>query len=842
MKRIRLLRLVFLLAILSVLISSIVVSSIWIHQSYLDMKKTTRLAEKLYIQDKKNLLKEEVNNVVGLIDSQRKTQESMFKRKLLSRAHKIYYIAYHVFNIHRREYPVEKIKSLIVNILINLPFVEPHGSVIITDKNGRVIYASDDAYKNRVFPIGFFKEGYTDLRFDSHRIVAYLKYFEPFDWYVGYAQDAFYFENYLRSNIKWQLSRLRYGPNKHGYFFAAKLLNINGGSCFAISIVNPNRESLVGKCLSDNVTDKFGRYFRKEYLASLRKRGYAFLEYAYKIPGTNKEGRKLSYMVIYKPFNWIIGSGFYVEDISTSFSNTMKRLFRRDLLHRIWICVFATFLVMLLIFVAYLLLYSLLKRDIKRLDEFFENYPHKRRVDAEDMRIRELYRLAKNVNNMAERIDCYESQLQTVVNRYQNLARYMPDCVIIFRKTGRGIVIDDINSCVSECLSMSPEKIVGGKLEEILAGMPEVVENVKLVFETGRTVTGTQPVENCASRGERHFSYTIYRLKEDEVVFVAKDTTDTIRLLEHLRSERERLESFINAINAGIIVTSPKGDLFFMNEAARKIFEMPEDVEPTKEMFVAMLGEKGYKEVMGFIKNAPEQGISRHNIPIKLKGNTVKWLDVSIGRLNMDDNSMIVVSFFDITSRYLKEKEIEYLSFHDYLTDLFNRMYFEEELKRLFSKRSYPLALVLCDVNGLKIVNDELGHKWGDLLLKKVAEILSESSRSSDVVARIGGDEFAVIMPNTSREGVEAFLRRVKEKIDASNRQGKLYLSVSFGYAVQYGEFETIEDLFSAADANMYENKYSSYRQEELMHVLEAARLLKGVEGEDEEPDPYRMR
>lgn len=160
----------------------------------------------------------------------------------------------------------------------------------------------------------------------------------------------------------------------------------------------------------------------------------------------------------------------------------------------------------------------------------------------------------------------------------------------------------------------------------------------------------------------------------------------------------------------------------------------------------------------------------------------------------------------DVTERKQTEEKIVYLSFHDRLTGLYNRRFFEEELKRLDVARNYPLTLVMADVNGLKLINDSFGHAIGDELLVNVAKVLRNGCRRDDIIARLGGDEFVVLLPNTDAVETEQILKRINA-LAVQEKVGSIEISISFGYEIKRYDSEDILDLFKKAEDYMYKRK-----------------------------------
>jgi diguanylate cyclase (GGDEF)-like protein/PAS domain S-box-containing protein len=169
--------------------------------------------------------------------------------------------------------------------------------------------------------------------------------------------------------------------------------------------------------------------------------------------------------------------------------------------------------------------------------------------------------------------------------------------------------------------------------------------------------------------------------------------------------------------------------------------------------------------------------------------------------------SQFIVMTADVTERVRKENEINYMKYHDSLTSLPNRRFFEEEVIRLRDEESDPLSVVVADINGLKLVNDSFGHVIGDKLLCMFSKVLDMESNGRNTVARIGGDEFVILLPQTSSDEVLAIVSRIKQRM-STIIINSIELSVSFGYSSTMSVAEkSIQDVFKCAEDMMYANK-----------------------------------
>ncbi len=159
------------------------------------------------------------------------------------------------------------------------------------------------------------------------------------------------------------------------------------------------------------------------------------------------------------------------------------------------------------------------------------------------------------------------------------------------------------------------------------------------------------------------------------------------------------------------------------------------------------------------------------------------------------------------------QKSLSYLSTHDTLTGLYNRLFFETEIKRLENSRQFPISVIMADIDGLKDINDTFGHSTGDQVLVNLANLFSDVFRQEDIVSRLGGDEFVILLPNTDASIVKKIIKRIKKQIIAYNKRHKdLPINFSMGISTAK-QGESLEGHLKNADKLMYEEKQIRKRE-----------------------------
>jgi diguanylate cyclase (GGDEF)-like protein/PAS domain S-box-containing protein len=342
-------------------------------------------------------------------------------------------------------------------------------------------------------------------------------------------------------------------------------------------------------------------------------------------------------------------------------------------------------------------------------------------------------------------------------------------------------------------------------------------------------ITGTfsglfDEIASHATNQTTHFVYDIsdhlrfdVRLRYDSEGFIAC-ITDFGSDENLIGVESRNISRVLKSISAGIITAGSNGSVTLINTAARNLTGWDDDaigMPFNRVLDVYYDNGKLPVDIKTHISGSSEAVSYGNNVLLRKKDGRAVSIALSVSPVESDDGeSGMVALFHDSSEDISREKEITYLSYHDKLTGLYNRAFFEKKVKEFDRSEFYPISIIIGDTNGLKMTNDVFGHMQGDILLVSIANILSLACRESDIIARYGGDEFTVLMPRTTLEEAGKVCRNIFTLCDdQSCDQSKI--SISLGYATKEKSTESINDILNVAEDFMYRHKLlesKSYR------------------------------
>ena len=275
----------------------------------------------------------------------------------------------------------------------------------------------------------------------------------------------------------------------------------------------------------------------------------------------------------------------------------------------------------------------------------------------------------------------------------------------------------------------------------------------------------------------------------------------------------ERYRKTLMAMTEGVIVIDTNRRIQLTNPAATRFLSGEGDLVGEKiedHLFIKRV--KDNLPFSNILFNVIKQGTiydtDKDTEFLLEKDAGMTYIDFTLTPLHVNEEDIFgyVILIQDVTESYLYYAEMERVSNIDHLTGLYNRSFFDTECKRLDTKRQYPLSIIMCDVNGLKLMNDAYSHIKGDELLIEIANILSKSVREEDIVSRWGGDEYAILLPQTSENGVKQIINRIKNNL-ANSSFKPIKPSIAIGYAIKTDESQSFSNVLKDAEDRMFREK-----------------------------------
>lgn len=399
---------------------------------------------------------------------------------------------------------------------------------------------------------------------------------------------------------------------------------------------------------------------------------------------------------------------------------------------------------------------------------------------------------------------------------------------ITLNSIGDGVIITDkegnirrLNKEAKKLTGWNKKEANGRKITEVFniinSKTREKVDNpVNKVIKSGKTVGLANHTKLIAKNGrEYHISESASPIKDDKgniygIVLVFRNITKEFNLGEKIKSSEKEYRQLVQKAPIGIFKTTINGEFKMVNPSVAEIlgFDGVEELyNHYKDLAEDLYVDSNRRDV--FLKKLTKNGeVKTFEYRAYDKKNNVVWIEmnarISFGEKE-GDKFMVEGFVVDITERKKNEAKINYMTFHDNLTGLYNRAYIEDIMKRIDTERKLPISIIMADLNNLKLINDSIGHHEGDRLIKKTAEILKKSCRQEDIVARWGGDEFVVLLPNTSLQVSETIVERIDNKANQNNL--KFGLSIAIGLACKENIGKDFLHTLDKAESRMYTNK-----------------------------------
>lgn len=298
----------------------------------------------------------------------------------------------------------------------------------------------------------------------------------------------------------------------------------------------------------------------------------------------------------------------------------------------------------------------------------------------------------------------------------------------------------------------------------------------------------------------KYLGFNPFPYIEETPIIIAACTPAVIAVLNKPRIREimpVAFETIFENMDDGLILVDKNENVLKLNSASQKIFSTR----------LNEIAGKSVNHLLTGLNENPGVFPGDEDLKIGNKGNQCFYNTRQTEIKNESGKPLgRVIVLRDITEIRKAEENIKYLSFYDKLTGIYNRAFFDIELKRLNASHQMPLSLVIGDVNGLKTINDAFGHAYGDKLLKKIADIFKSCFRKEDIIARWGGDEFSVLLPNTSYSTTMKIVKRVNKKCVEYSTDTML-ISISIGVATKEKTRGNTEKLLKEAEDRMYGHK-----------------------------------
>ncbi len=405
-----------------------------------------------------------------------------------------------------------------------------------------------------------------------------------------------------------------------------------------------------------------------------------------------------------------------------------------------------------------------------------------------------------------EEIDRIKSTLKGDNGKFESLTETNSIGILTIDDKG---IITSCNDSILEFSGYSRSSLIGKYFSKKVSMSTKDIPRYMSVFKNILSGREAEPFEIAQHHRDGQVRYgEVYfgPIKDDDdrisgFKLIVRDISSLKELEEQLKDSEEKFDVFLETSIDGIVLHD-NGRIIKVNQSFLDIFNL--DIDGLEGRSLLDFISEDCRDVLE--EKIEENHIGSFEIHgLKSSGSKV-YFEISGQDIFYGDRLVRMEILHDISDLRKAEKKIKYLKFHDSLTELYNRSYLEKVLGNVYRERHLPLNFIICDLNGLKLVNDTFGYNEGDKLLKRVAKILKYCSRKEDIVARWGGDEFFILLPRSTPGEVEDVLYKIRN-ICASTKDQKIPLNMSMGISARTSLEQDFREVIKEAEDNMYTNK-----------------------------------
>lgn len=413
---------------------------------------------------------------------------------------------------------------------------------------------------------------------------------------------------------------------------------------------------------------------------------------------------------------------------------------------------------------------------------------------------------------------CTFSDITTRVNAENESKRMMLRIRALLDNSPSPIMILDESGRVVE-VSAAAQRIFGSRDSSrdlpMVASAPlaVIIERIKQAsMSEPESDQGVRSLDVFERDGRKWYFesrlFPIHTLNSDKRLFgyLALDVTERIAAENALKNSEEKYSNYIRYSPYGVMVVNEAGRYVDVNPAATAITGYDRERLLGMTLF-GITAEESMPLAMEYFEQIQKTGSINAEFQYIHANGTIRWWTVSAAKIK---DGLYLGFTMDVTDRKKAEEELIYLGRCDFMTGLYNRRFFEAELKRLDVEENLPISIIVGDINGVKLVNDAFGQAQGDRLIIDSAAVWKSCCRKGDVLARVGGDEFGMILPNTDGQTAMRMLAQIQSALAAADETAHndlFHYSVSFGFGTKKRAGEDIAQAIKTAEEYMYQRK-----------------------------------